>query len=247
MRTLNATILAGLLFGAPACSSLTPEADPAGAATSADTTPASEPAAAAASHTTTSPVAAPHLVAAERSLDTLAKLANARNYQALGFQSESEARSVSLGMPLPMTMVGLNPLKAYRRGDDPLPLFIEQKSVLYPAMVAGDVRSSIVVSQGANGAWEDSSFGNARLARMAHAGRLRAAATTGHDAAEFSLVQIPTLNLTLLRHDVGGTPMLTPLTDLPEAGLQAGRPEPAVQVFEKLQPLAAQNDGTAPN
>jgi hypothetical protein len=189
-------------------------------------------------------VAVTHAAAAAASLKTLANLVTPQ--KTLGFASPSEVASASLGDPLPMVMVGLNDLRAYRRGDDPRPLLKSEGSFLYPVTVGADVKSSMVVRK-VNGEWKATQFGRANLARFAHEGRRQVSLARGVAESGVSLVEIPTMSARMLGHEEAGVPMLTALVDVPGTDLRAGATAPAAEVFAKLQPLAARNDGTAPH
>ena len=185
-----------------------------------------------------------HAAAASASLKTLAHLVTQE--KTLGFRSPSEAASASLVEPLPMLMVALDDLRAYRAGDDPRPLLKSEGSFLYPVTVGGEVRSSMVVRK-VKGEWKATQFGRANLAKFAHEGRSQVSVARGVAASGVSLVEIPTMSARLLEEDENGVPMLTALLDVPGTDLRAGMTVPAADVFAKLQPLAARNDGKSPN
>ena len=187
---------------------------------------------------------ATHAAAAAASLKTLAQLVTPQ--KTLGFRSVSEVASASLASPLPMLMVQLNDLQAYRAGDDPRPLLKNEGSFIYPVTVGGDVRSSIVVRK-TGGEWKATQFGRANLAKFAHEGRQQVSLARGVAESDVSLVEIPTVSARMLAHDENGVPMLTALLDVPGTDLRAGATVPAADVFTKLHPLAMLNDGTKPN
>jgi hypothetical protein len=186
-----------------------------------------------------------HAAAAQASLTTLAHLAIAD--KTLGFHSPDEAASASLGAPLPMLMVGLNPLRAYHAGDDPRPLLLSEGSVLYPVTVNGDVRSSVLIRKDASGDWKASQFGRPTLASLATEGRTNVSRARGVAASGLSLVEIPTLAARMLAHEENGVPMLTCLGDVRGTDLHAGETRPAADVFARLQPIAAQVPEMRPN
>jgi hypothetical protein len=230
-----------------------------GCASEGDHTHPAEPASAPESHESTAAAAAApvgaalgspkkfssHIAAAQASLTTLAHLAIAD--KTLGFQTPDEAASASLGAPLPMLMVGLNPLRAYHAGDDPRPLLLSQGSLLYPVTVNGDVRSSVLVRKDASGDWKASQFGRPTLASLATEGRTNVSRARGVAAEGLSLVEIPTLSARMLAHEENGVPMLTSLVDVPGTDLHAGETRPAGEVFAKLQPIAARLPEMRPN
>jgi hypothetical protein len=227
----------------------------AGCAPEGDHTRAAEPAPAPESHEPTAPVAAPaapkkllptHVEAAQASLTTLGHLAIAD--KTLGFRSPEEATSATLGSPLPMFMVGLNPLRAYRAGDDPRALLLSEGSVFYPVTVNGEVRSSVLVRQdAAGGGWKASQFGRPTLASLASAERANLAHARKVTESGVSLVEIPTLSARMLEHEENGVPMLTSLLDVPGTDIHAGETRSAADVFTKLQPVAARLQDMRPN
>jgi hypothetical protein len=186
-----------------------------------------------------------HAEAAAASLQTLAHLVSAQ--QTLGFQSASEAASASVANPLPMFMVGLQPLRAYRAGDDPRSLLMDEGSFLYPVMASGSVRSSVVVRKVAGGGWKGTQFGRPTLAKSAVEGRTRVAATRGVAKSAVSYVEVPALLVRMLGHEESGVLMLTALLDVPGTDIRAGTTLPAADVFAKLQPNAVRLDDRSPN
>lgn len=223
-------LLTTILLGAAGCAS---HAD----STVSTETPASAPAPA--------PVSgAAHATAAAAALKTLAGLVKPE--KTLGFHSPSEVALASLAEPLPMLMVGLNDLRGYRAGDDPRPLLRDEGTVMYPVTVGGEVRSSVILRR-VNGDWKATQFGRSNLAGFAQAGRKQVASARRVPESGVSLVEIPTMSARMLEHEENGVPMLTSLLDVPNTDLRAGMTLTAAGVFAKLQPLAAQNDGKAPN
>ncbi|HEY2512283.1 MAG TPA: hypothetical protein VGI39_15555 [Polyangiaceae bacterium] len=191
--------------------------------------------------------ALPHAAVASDALDTLASLVAQGNPESRGFHSVAEVRTATLSTALPMYRVGLEPLRAYHAGADTRALLEDEGAVMYPVAVSGDVRSAIVVKKRPSGDWEASSFGHAKLAQKAHAGRKGVAAARGVAEADVALVEVPTLSASFLSHEEAGRTMLTPLHDVAGTDLKAGATVAASEVFAKLQPLAAQHDGNVPN
>lgn len=218
-----------ILFGAAGCAAPADSPGPSGAAASA---PGSQK------------DALPHAAVAAASLETLAHLVTPQKL--LGFKAATEVASGSLADPLPMFMVGLDALRTYRPGDDPRPLVLDQATALYPVIVGGEVRSSVLFRK-VDGDWKATQFGRANLAKFAHEGRRRVSAARGVAESGVSIVEIPTMSAQMLGHEEGGVPMLTALLDVPGTDIHAGATLRASDVFAKLQPLAALNDGKAPN
>jgi hypothetical protein len=144
-------------------------------------------------------------------------------------------------------MVRLDSLKAYKPGDDPRPLFNDERAVFYPVTAAaGDVRSGVVVRE-VNGEWKAGEFGRANLAKAAHEGRGRVSSARGVASSAVELVTIPALSTRMLKHEERGVPMLTALLHVHGTDIRAGETHPAADVFAKLQPVAAQTGELTPN
>lgn len=182
--------------------------------------------------------------AAAASLQTLSHLVTA--HPTLGFQSASDVASASVADPLPMFMVGLDPLRAYRAGDDPHALLSDEGSFLYPVTAGGSVRTSVVVKKAATG-WKATQFGRVALAKSAVDGRRHVAATRGVAETAVSYVEVPALLVRMLGHDENGVLMLTALLDVPGTDVRAGTTLAAADMFAKLQPSALRLDDRSPN
>lgn len=182
--------------------------------------------------------AANHADAAAASLPTLKELVASGPPERRAFHSGAEVDSATLSTPLPVFMVGLDALIAYRPGQATWPLLRDKREVMYPVTVGGEVRTSVVVKQRADGHWEPGEFGHANVAKTAHAGRHDVSAMRGIAEANLSLVEIPALAAYLLSHDEHGVLMLTPIYDVTGTDLKAGQTHSAAEVFSVLQPLA---------
>ena len=67
--------------------------------------------------------------AATAALKTLGDLVNGNNFQAMGFESEGEAKTVTLGQPLTDQFIRLDQLRAFQ-GGDVASLLVPGKTVL---------------------------------------------------------------------------------------------------------------------
>lgn len=179
----------------------------------------------------------PHAVAAADSLETVRALVGSGDPEARGFHSRDEVDAATLTQPLPMFMVGLDQLRSYE-GADAHALLIDEEQVMYVLSVDGEARTALVVRKRANGTYSPSSFGHINVAKMAHSGRgvLKA---RGVAEADLRLVEIPTMGVKFLAHDVGGRMLWTALLDVPGTRFRAGETHPAEDVLATLQPLAA--------
>ncbi len=255
MRFYNITI-ATFLLGICACSSesgsrtdkVSSESQ-AVTASSADPSLASFPVAVSSAAASTPPVAksyATHASAASDSLSTLRELV-AKNPQLRGFQSAAEADGAALALALPVYMVGINDLLAFRKGDNPNGLLFDKKEVMYPITVNGDVRSSVIVRQSDDGTWGVAIFGRGPVAKAAHEGRSALAAKRGTAQSDVSLIEIPMLGVRLLGNSEKGALMLTALQDIPGTELRAGDTRAANDVFAVLHTLAENVDPNTNN
>jgi hypothetical protein len=177
---------------------------------------------------------------ARASLSTLHALVMTDAPSKRGFESADEAARADLAEPFPMQTIGLKALSAYRQGQDPRALLVNENVVLYPVVVGADVRSSITL-QHQGEAWEAVSFGRMGLARSVAAARARLVAAAGVSSGDISLVEVPGMSIHMLNHTENGTPVLTTLEDVHGTSLRAGQTLPASDVLTQLAPLAAQS------
>ncbi len=77
----------------------------------------------------------------------LKSLLTAGNSKLLGFDSPADASLAQIGMPFDIYTVGIDKLRDYLPGKPVEPLFEKIDARFYPLSVAGEVRSSLVVSQ----------------------------------------------------------------------------------------------------
>ncbi|MFI5298876.1 MAG: hypothetical protein ACHREM_12330 [Polyangiales bacterium] len=186
-----------------------------------------------------------HRPVAQAALGTFARIAD-RRPASMGFAAKGEAAAGVLGEPLPMFRVGLGELRDFAVGVDPHTLLEDLGSALYPVMIDGGARSSIVVEKdGAD--WKATRFGSANLAHAAHATRTRVSGERSIEASSTSLVEIPMLSVRLLAHDEGRVLMLTPLFDVPGTDLRANETRLATEVFDALRPIALAVNENVPN
>lgn len=185
--------------------------------------------------------------AASASIATLANVVGLNPSGKRGFASSQEVTSSTLGDGLPVQFVGLSTLAGFAPGQDTKALSIDEHQVLYPIMVAGTVRSSVTVQQGANGKWQAVKFGSASLASSSHAVGLTIAAAHTADAGTLSLLEIPALHVYLLSDTNQGVHMVTPLFDIPGTSYKAGVTQKAADVFAGLRSLAAKVNPNLPS
>ena len=181
-------------------------------------------------------------LAGAQSLSTFQSVANENNYRQLGFKNLSEVKNARLGVPLPVFMVRLDDLRAYRSGTDPRTLLRDLNTVVFPVFVNDEVKSSVTVEK-RNDRWQGTSFGAPMLARAFESVRKADASANNLSPQAYAMVHVAALNRHYLAHRSGTRLMLTPIIDDPALRLRAGRSVPAEQVFLALVPIARRHNG----
>jgi hypothetical protein len=186
-------------------------------------------------------VARDSAVAAKQSLSTLAALSHGENATRLGFRTAEEAAQSDLGAPLSDFIVGLDDLRAWQPGKDPMSLLHPTGLVVYPVTVGGAVRSSLTLVKQGN-EWKAVSFG-APAQTQAVAGTRDGVARAGVAAASTFQVRIPAFNLVFIGYLTGGRLALAPALDVARYELTRGIPVAADTLFTRLKPFAEQDQG----
>jgi hypothetical protein len=171
------------------------------------------------------------------SVAALQEIAKSGHHAEIGFDSPDEVRAAQPAEPLPVFMVRLDQLQAYREGQDPESLLVDLERVFYPMQVGGVIRSSMELSNN-RGTWEVSRLGDTTQARMVHEARAQARSAAGIGADQFILVRVPALQRSFLGHHDAQGLMLTPVADDASLDLHAGQPIAAGQVFTRLVSIA---------
>lgn len=190
--------------------------------------------------------------AAPGAIDPAVRAASMRVFRDLGGQAgprlvgmpaSHQMNKATLGEPLAVKIVGLDQLKAYQPGPgaDPEALLLDLMTVVYPIRASGEVHGEMVMGK-VNGAWSARGFGGPSHARAMEKVRGQVMAA-GVPAGSMMLVRVPALNIEFVGYRDSASLQLTPLRDLPIAGLRAGQTLPAARVFELLSPLARQHNG----
>lgn len=206
-----------------------------------------------------------HDEAARKALEALPTLVTAETFSGMGFGSVEEARSAKLGEPTPLRTVSYNKLLEYQPGGTLEQLLEPAQQFVYPVMVGGAVKTSIVVAQQADG-WRIGSVGDRHFATILEESRNAPSAappvtapnatpggptpnvtpgantpnatpTPAPDRAtrKVDLISIPGINVELISFSEGDQRMLQPTEDLPEAKLTKGR---AIREQDALSALA---------
>lgn len=179
------------------------------------------------------PVSASSGEAASNGLVTLRKLVNANNYRSMGFESQEEVNSASLGERLPVFLIRLDQLREFQSDGDPEKLLTDIGEELYPVLVNGAARSAVLVQkQGSQ--WSPVSYGGANLVKALGQRRSENSAQLKTAAPAYFEVHVAALNMYFLGYRQESKLMLIPLADDAQYKFTAGTPAPAGEVFAAL-------------
>jgi hypothetical protein len=191
------------------------------------------------------PQSASSTEAAKQGLETLRKLVNANNYRAMGFESLDELRSATLGDPLHVYLVRLDQLREYRPESDPDKLLTDIGQELYPVVVGGAVRSSVLVAKEREH-WSAVSFGGANLVKVFDQKRIESSSSAKVPVSAYFEVDVASMNLYFLGYWKENRLTLIPLLGDPQYKFTAGVPIPASDAFATLVPAAQAYRGERP-
>jgi|SRR6185295_582001 hypothetical protein len=180
--------------------------------------------------------------AAAQSLTSFQAMVTDQNFRQMGFSSPGEVKTATLGPPLPVFMVRLDDLRAYRPGPDAGTLLRDLHKTIYPVLVNDHVRSSITVERRDN-RWQGTSFGAPKLAGLTERARRASSSARGVSPDSYVLVHVAALNRYYLGHRSDGKLMLTMIVDDPALKLSVGQEVAAENAFQTLVPIAQQHDG----
>lgn len=179
---------------------------------------------------------------ARGALVNFGKLVSEKNATRMGFAKPSDVQRAQLDTPLGDFIVRLDELGQYRAGSDPSALLHPTGQITYPVKVGERVQSSITLHKD-NSTWRAVSYGSPMLITALQDTRDVVVKRERREIKEFFQVRIPALNLHFIGHMAGDKLMLTPVRDMEMYGLKKGDTQAAAQLFAKLQPAAAQDDG----
>ncbi len=168
------------------------------------------------------------------------------NYARFGFRSLEEAARARLGNPLPIALITLNDLKAYKPGTGARQLLKDARALWFPVMVGDEVRAKLEMVQ-KDSRWTAGEFGGARTApnvgRAAAGLTDRLAAMNIKAVEKLSLVRVPALNAAfLLVESPSGEHMVPATTGVQKFGLEEGRIYTAGEVLIRLSEFAQKVD-----
>ncbi len=177
---------------------------------------------------------------AEKALKQLQKLTKKENFKSLGFDSLEEVPTAELGKALPVLIVRLDELRAYKEKGDAYKLLHPLPKVVYGVTVKGEPRCGLEV-QKRDGKWEVSALGIAGPAREF----IQAITKQGEKdkARAYFLVKIPALQHNYLAYQ---TPDGVKLVHVRRQATAKDKVEarPAADVLAELVKEAKEHDGT---
>jgi hypothetical protein len=171
--------------------------------------------------------------AASEGLATFRQLITEDNYRGLGLDSLDQVAALALGDPMPVYRIQLDQLLAFKQGDDPNNLLVDDQRVTYPVVADTLVVSSLSVAKGADG-WRATDYGNSNV--------VKALSLVRKDTSDF-IVQIPALKLYFIGTRRDGVLFLTAAADHPLFGFVTGKTIAAESAILVIQPIAAQYNG----
>jgi len=166
--------------------------------------------------------------AAIKALADFPSLLDERTAKLMGFGSLKDFDRAKLGSPMPIASVPFAKLKNYVPSDDPQPLLVDTHQQLYPILVDGKWRSSIILAFDKE-TWKPVSYGGANLVKVLSD---LIAKETGK--GPFSIVEIHSFDLYFLAFDRSHELILISAQNDSTYGLKLGSVEPARQVFSSL-------------
>jgi hypothetical protein len=150
----------------------------------------------------------------------------------LGFASPAELDAATIGDAVPVYVTSGSSIRGRVAGADPHAVLGEPTEMMYPILVDGSVRSSVVLGRSATGGWQVTSVGRAGLAKSIDATRKSLASRAGDHPV--GLVVAHDLGLELVAQDEGGRVTLTSIREVPAAGWHAGETVAAETGFARL-------------
>lgn len=189
---------------------------------------------------------------AAAALETFGMLVTEQNCEGLGFSSPDEVQVATLGEPVRVFRIRLDDLQECEERTSFLyeelatETFLDEllsggDQYIYPVMVEGEVRSSLVV-EWVNEKWEATQFGGSNLVRVLDGVRQESSEYTGLPASAYYLVRVPALNLYFLTNQADEVLFFTPLFDDPDLKFEAGVAMTAVEVLAIIVPLAQEHE-----
>lgn len=180
--------------------------------------------------------------AAREALSTLAVLARGESAVRMGFAAPGDAERTELATPLSDFIVGLDDLRAWQSGSDPMRLLRSTGLVIYPVRTGGAVRSSVTVKKD-DGGWRAVAFGAPAQSQAVAGARASTVDKARIPETEMFQVRIPAFNVVFVGYVSDGRLMLVPAIDVERFGLTTGVAVAADKLFTRLKPEAERDKG----
>ena len=198
----------------------------------------------------------PSSEAASKGVETFKLLVDEDNFRQMGFESLEEVDNIELAEFIPVATLSLNKLKTFKKGDLPASLVDNYEpgdgrdalvdkvdEVIYPVLVDGEVRSSLVVTRGRDG-WQVTSYGDDAFVKAMREVEDTIIADKELTYSDFSVAEVPAMYVAFTAYREDETLMLTPIYDSQEYDFKAGKTEPGEDLLVKLSDFAQDYDGS---
>lgn len=142
-------------------------------------------------------------------------------------------KELKLEHPFEKVFCGLDPLRAYKSGDDPGNTLEPYGDLLYPVSDSKGVQAYVIIGP-RDGEWSWVESGRTMGVLYANR-RAELIKTTGLEAKEFFILEVSGLNRYYVAYRQNGELFLALVLEDRQLGLAAGQIVPAKQFFEKLR------------
>ncbi len=181
--------------------------------------------------------------AARQGLQTLAKLVNAENFKAMGFDSVEESKNTTLGVPLKVFLVRLDKLRVYNPATASDNLLTDVNRVIFPVMVGDKVKCSIEVGkESGSGVWKATNYGDADRIRKIDQLRRKGLPVPAAEAEQI-IVHVAFLNAYFFGQKSENRLILTNLYPLHIPRFSGQVTLRMEEVFSLLAPVARSHNG----
>lgn len=169
-----------------------------------------------------------------------------KNFAKFNFKTLGEAKMARLGTPYKVMYIGLSPLKAYKAGTGLRPILTDAKTLWFPVMVEGKVRTKLEIVE-KEGKWIAGEFGGIRVVREIAIVRDQVPSLLEskglREPYEVILVKIPALYAVFFYVESSRGEYLIPAMAQPQRyKLQNGKMYAADEVLSKLRDIAKEID-----
>lgn len=177
---------------------------------------------------------------ASQALVTFEKIITHENYDELGFDSKSQIKSATLGLPLRVHTIWRSDLINFTTGTSPCHLLKDSEKAIFPIMYNNQVKSGITVYKDRNH-WRAISYGRPNFTKILIDARLAIATKASKSENAIFTVHLPDLYLDFIAYYSNRTLYFSPVVDLHFLALAKGDTLPADSIIKLILPFA-QND-----